>query len=154
MIEASAEFFMGTTHEKDWLFYHDSLSLMTAKDTQAWMKTQFHDGVSYYDRWILPMNGLNDEKFLKRYRNMPTGNSPEYMPLDNVLNKDIHDSVAYHIQFTSHMDIENERKFDMSTPKRGSFAYRRVLDPVDGVTPLSPRIVHDSKLRTHPIDQP
>jgi hypothetical protein len=30
--------FKGTIHEKDWLFWHDALSLMTAKDTVAWMK--------------------------------------------------------------------------------------------------------------------
>jgi hypothetical protein len=29
---------VGTKHEHDWLFYHDALSLMTAKDCIAWMK--------------------------------------------------------------------------------------------------------------------
>jgi hypothetical protein len=29
----------GTTHEKDWVFYHDALSLMTANETMEWMKT-------------------------------------------------------------------------------------------------------------------
>jgi hypothetical protein len=28
----------GTKHEDDWYFYHDALSLMTAKDTIEWIK--------------------------------------------------------------------------------------------------------------------
>jgi hypothetical protein len=27
----------GTKHEHDWVFYHDALSLMTAKETVSWM---------------------------------------------------------------------------------------------------------------------
>ena len=33
------DFFKGTNHEDDWLFYHDALSLLTAKDCIAWMKS-------------------------------------------------------------------------------------------------------------------
>jgi hypothetical protein len=41
--------FKDTIHKDDWLFWHDALSLMTAKDTVVWMKEK-----GYYKRWILP----------------------------------------------------------------------------------------------------
>jgi hypothetical protein len=28
----------GTQHKDDWMFYHDALTLMTAKETIVWMK--------------------------------------------------------------------------------------------------------------------
>ena len=37
------DFFKGTNHEDDWLFYHDALSLMTVKDCIAWMKNAVQD---------------------------------------------------------------------------------------------------------------
>ena len=36
--------------------------------------------------WLLPMNGLQDGK---PYAGRPVCNSPEFMPLDNSLNRDI-----------------------------------------------------------------
>ena len=32
MIKRSNDVMSGTIHEKDWMFYHDALSLMTSKD--------------------------------------------------------------------------------------------------------------------------
>jgi hypothetical protein len=47
----------GTTHEKDWVLYHDALLLMTAQETVEWMKNTFgENGESYYSQWILPGN--------------------------------------------------------------------------------------------------
>jgi hypothetical protein len=53
--------FKGTSHEHAWLFYHNTLSLLTVHKTVAWMKEQ-----GYYKRWILPELGLHsDNKELK-----------------------------------------------------------------------------------------
>ena len=41
---------------------------------------------NYYHRWLLPMNGLQDGT---PYSGRPVGNSPEFMPLDNILNREI-----------------------------------------------------------------
>ena len=38
-----------TIHRDDWWFWHDALSLMTAKETVAWMKEK-----GYYHHWLLP----------------------------------------------------------------------------------------------------
>ena len=84
-----------TKYKDIWLFYHDTLSLMTTKETVSWMKTQeVREGsdVTFHDKWILPQNELNSE--YKRFKNRPIGNSPEMMPLDNCLNKDLHETVS------------------------------------------------------------
>jgi hypothetical protein len=38
IVVESARIYKGTKHEYDWMFYHDALSLMTAKETVKWMK--------------------------------------------------------------------------------------------------------------------
>ena len=62
-------------HEDDFIIVHDALVLMTAKETIEWMKMK-----NYYHRCLLPMNGLQD--------GIPYA-GPEFMPLDNSLNRDI-----------------------------------------------------------------
>ena len=56
MMLASAAAMKGTTHEKDsvWLLYHDALVQLTDEKTKAWMKTEFVDSVSFFDRWLIP----------------------------------------------------------------------------------------------------
>ena len=44
-------------------------------------------------RWLLPMNGLQDGT---PYSGRPVGNSTEFMPLDNSLNRDILHSLRMH----------------------------------------------------------
>ena len=41
---------------------------------------------SLLHRWLLPINGLQDRT---PYVGLPVGNIPEFMPLDNSLNRDI-----------------------------------------------------------------
>ena len=38
IIKESANLMQGTKHENDWVFYHDALSLMKAKDCLKWMR--------------------------------------------------------------------------------------------------------------------
>jgi hypothetical protein len=133
--------FEGTPHADSWFFYHDALSLMTAKDTIAWMQSK-----DYLRRWILPVNGLHDnDPDLKAYRTRPVGDSPESMPWDTSLNNDVHKSVDLHVTMTNHLETGDPRKFDLSTPYRGANAYLRLLHPVTGGVPCSQRIIRDSE---------
>ena len=143
----SAKLFKGTTHESDWVFYHDALNLLTATSTIEWMKETYdNDGKSYYDRWIHPMGGLNSGT---DYDGRPVGNSPEMMPWDASLNKDVDDCVARHVAMTSWLkegDEGYELRYSRATPKLQGSAYRRVLDPAhgrDGGAPSSKRIIQD-----------
>ena len=142
IIHETAATFKGTTHEDDWVFFHDALSLMTAKETVEWMRQK-----DYLKRWILPEQQLHfHDPQLKRYRYRPTGDGAELMSWDNSLNKDTHECTNWHIQLTTDYDDDDARKFSLSTPKRGSSAYRRLLHPVTGVVPSSKRILQDCDL--------
>ena len=75
-------------HEDDFYIVHDALVLMTAKETINWMKPK-----GYLRCWLLPLNGLQDGT---PYAGRPVGNSPEFVPLDNSLNRDILQSLRFH----------------------------------------------------------
>ena len=142
----SKKLYEGTQYEDSWMFYHDALSLMTDKSCVEWMKKQHIDEsntISYYDKWILPVLGLNDE--YTRYKGRPIGNSPEMMPLDNCLNKDLHELVARHVLMSraSAMNKDDPRIFSLSTYKKVASAYKRIWSPTSGVGPPSKRIVQD-----------
>ena len=98
----------------------------------------------YYHRWIHPINKLHQDQLdLKAYFYRPVGDRPELMPWDLSCNQDIHLAVMRHVLFTSMYAEDDERKFSLSTPRRTSYAYRRLLHPVTGVVPSSHRICHD-----------
>jgi hypothetical protein len=135
IVTESAKLFIGTQFEDSWVFYLDALLLMTGSDTIEWMTKN-----NYIKRWILPVNELHqDDPTLKQYWNRPVGNSPENMPWDSSLNQDVHAAVQRHILLTLKLAVTDIRKFDLSTPKRGSSAYHRILQ----VVPSSEQIIHD-----------
>lgn len=123
---------------EDWYFYHDALSQMTAKDCKHWMKEQ-----GIWKHWLLPVDGDRDPyarsitgSFRDQY---PPGNNPTLMPWDVALNQDLHDGVNRHCLLTSNLEEEDESKFSITTPKRGTSAYLRVLEGV----PKPNRIARD-----------
>jgi len=123
----------------DFFFYHDALKLMTAHDTIAWMKEK-----GYYKHWILPQLGLqHDQPGLKRFQDAPVGDSPEMMPWDNSMNQDVHLSVVSHVTLTANQKEDTDAKFSLSTPARGSHAYKRIIHPTTGNVPCGTRIVRD-----------
>ena len=70
-----------SVHEGDFIIVHDALVLLTTKEKIDWMRNN-----GYLHRWLLPLNGLHDGT---PYAVRPVGNSPEFMPLDKLLNRDI-----------------------------------------------------------------
>ena len=88
MMKEAENLMKGYVHEGNLFIVHGALVLMTAKDTIQWMKDK-----NYYHRWLLPMNGLQDGT---PYSGRPVDNSPEFMPLDNSLNRDILHSLRFH----------------------------------------------------------
>ena len=74
-----------------------------------------------FHRWLLPMNGLQDET---PYAGRPVGNSPEFMPLNNSLNRDILHSLRFHCVLRRFLldgegtdKEERNMRFSFSTPK-------------------------------------
>ena len=132
--DGTRDAFVGTHHEDDWFFYHDALSLMTAKTTVSWMKRE-----EYYMRWLIPQLGCNEGTI---YAHRPAGNSPEWMPLDNALNNDIQQSISLHCAITAHLPDNDPRKFSMATPKTIQRGIERLWGE-NGNVPSLRRIMHD-----------
>ncbi|EJK62102.1 hypothetical protein THAOC_17300, partial [Thalassiosira oceanica] len=136
------DFYKGTKNEDNWMFYHDALILMTAQECKDWMAEK-----GYLKRWILPELGLNDDL---GFGGRPVGNSPEFMPWDASLNKDVHESVRRHCVLCRSTlrrqdRLNDERRFSLATPKLGVATYLRIIDPRPfvGVSPTPRRIVQD-----------
>ena len=89
MVSATTKVMKGTKYEGKGLFFHDALSLITAKETVRWMKKN-----DVYKYWIIPELGCNDIVGTNKncYAKRPVGNSPELMCLDMSLNKDVRES--------------------------------------------------------------
>ena len=88
MIKKADNPMKGSFREDDFFILHDALVLMTEKEMIKWMeeKNCFHS-------WLLPMNGLQDGT---PYDGRPADISPEFMPLDNSLNRDILHFLRFH----------------------------------------------------------
>ena len=119
----------GSVHEDDLFIFHDALVLMTEKETIKWMKWN-----NCFHLWLLPMNGLQDGT---PYDGRPVGNSPEFMPLDNSLNRDILHILRFHCVL-SHFYLDGEgtdkeernMRFSLSTPKEIP-SLERIIQDVD-----------------------
>ena len=86
---------------------------MIAKTTTVeWMKRE-----GYYKRWLITQLGCNEGTV---YKNRHVGNSPEFMPLDMLLNNDIQISLSLHCTITAHLPDDDPRKFLMGTPEQKS----------------------------------
>jgi hypothetical protein len=125
IVDASMECMRGTKYEDSWVFMHDALIQMTCKSTIQWMKK-----IGIYHRWILPELDLNIGTI---YAGRPVGNSPEFMPWDSSLNKDVDDAFHRHRQLTIRLAPDSPYKFCFSTPNRLDSAYVRLMDPSHGV---------------------
>ena len=128
IMSATKEVISGTKYKGQELFFHDALSLMTAKDTVTWMKEK-----GIYEHWILPEIGCYDllGKNKSCYAKRPVGNSPELMCLDMSLNKDVRECLRMHVSITQHLEKADPYRFSMSTPKEISRAISRLVHPSD-----------------------
>ena len=82
---------------------------MTSRSCKDFMKK-----TGIINHWILPQNKLNENT---KYANRPIGNSPEVMPLDSNLNKDLHESVNWLCSIPNCLDNSNPVKLSKTTLK-------------------------------------
>ena len=88
MIKEAEKLMKGSVNEDNLFIFHDALVLMTSEKTIICMTEN-----NYFHCWLLPMNVLQDGT---PYYGSPVGNIPEFMPLDNSLNRDILHSFRFH----------------------------------------------------------
>ena len=88
MMKEAENLMKGSVYEDDFFIVHDAIVLMTVKETIQWIKEK-----NYYHIWFLTMNGLQDGT---TYARRPLGYSPEFMPLDNSINRGILHCLRFH----------------------------------------------------------
>ena len=104
---------------------------------------------NYFHRWLLPMNGL---QYGTPSDGRPVGNIPEFMPLDNSLNRYILHSLRFHCVL-SHFFLDGEgteeeernMRFSFSTPKEIAKGLKPIQESKMG-TPSLARIIQDIDL--------
>ena len=99
MMNEAEKLTKGSVHQDDFFIVHNDLVLMTAKEKINWMRKN-----GYLHIWLLPLNGLQDGT---PYACRPVGNIPQFMPLDNLLNRDILNYLRMH-SFLSRYILDQE----------------------------------------------
>ena len=83
------------------------------------------------------MDLFSSEPILKCYRGHPSGNSPELCNIDSCLNIDLYKGFYCHVRYTDYLHQLYPKRFSIATPKKGTPAYLRIFDSIDGVDPSS-----------------
>ena len=135
--ENTKKVFSGSMYKNNFYFYHDTLSLMTSHSCKECMTR-----TGIINHWVLPQKDINKQT---KYFNRPVGNSPEVMPMDSNLNKDLHEGVNWLCCITNRPDNTDQRKFSKTVPKRMLSAYARAWDTslLPEGYPSAKRIVQD-----------
>ena len=117
---------------------------MTEKETIERMKEK-----NCFHCWLLPMNGLQDRT---PYARRHVVNSPECMPLDNSLNRDILHSLRFHCVLSRFVldregteEEERNMRFSFSTPKEIARGLKHIWESKMG-TPSLACIIQDFDL--------
>ena len=123
---------------------------MTAKETIKWTKEN-----NCFHRWLLPMNGL---QYRTAYDGRPIGNIPDFMPLDNRLNRDILHTFRFNCVLSRFFldregtdEEERNMRFSFSTPKEIARGLKRIRESKMG-TPFLARIIQDVDLALKALD--
>ena len=134
----------GSEHKDDFFIVHDAMVLIIAKETMNCMRQN-----GYLHRWLLPLNGLQDGT---PYAGRTVGKSPEFMPVDNSLNREILHSFHMHSVLSRYIvdgeeTTEEERNmcFSYSTPREIARGLRCIWDSKMGTLSLV-RIIEDVDL--------
>ena len=134
----------GYVNEEYFFFIHDALVLMTEKYKTTWMKDN-----NYFQSWLLTMNVLQNGT---HYDGHPVVNSPEFMPLDNILNIDIFHSLHFHCVLSRFVidgegtnKEDRDMRFSFSTPKENFRGLNCIWESKMGTT-SSARIIQDVDL--------
>ena len=144
MMKEADNLMKGSVHEDDLFIFHDDLVLIKGKETIEWIKEK-----NYFHRWLLPINGLQNGT---PYAGRPVGNSPEFMPLDNNLNRDILHYLRFHCVLSRFVidgegtdEEERNMQISFSTPREIARGMKRIWESKMG-TPSSAQIIEDVDL--------
>jgi hypothetical protein len=144
LIKSGEDLYKGTNRAETWMIWHDALSILWDKHTQAWLRTLKcpSDAVplrTWADRFVRLQGEYND-MVSNRYKNTLPGDSPELMPLDNHLFADIREGVARNVGFSFFLADNDPDKYSLGSAQKVFDAIQRTIA---AGCPSSERIVAD-----------
>ncbi|KAH8059608.1 hypothetical protein JL722_5237 [Aureococcus anophagefferens] len=134
----SKKLFRGTTHEHDFVIWHDALSAWWEDEAQDYLAT-----LGFKDRQVCALDDTNAE--FARYSHGLVGDSPELMPLDAHLFSDLSQELWRHVAITSNLPESDPRRFSTGTPAEMERSVVRAWQ----VAPTPDRIVEDRDPEAH-----
>lgn len=158
VVSKSEEAYKGTTHEKDFLIYHDALSQWWEKGAQAYIKE-----LGFEDRQLRCVGSTNEGT---RYHMGLVGDSPELCrALDSHGFADLKNCMDLNSALSTAYPVGDQRRFNMGTPAEVFRSMSRcwlvapcsarVIEDIEGLPEVLDRIieadgcvVHDLFLRT------
>ena len=132
VVAESKKLFRGTTHEHDFVIWHDALSAWWEDEAQDYLAT-----LGFKDRQVCALDDTNAE--FARYSHGLVGDSPELMPLDAHLFSDLSQELWRHVAITSNLPESDPRRFSTGTPAEMERSVVRAWQ----VAPTPDRIVED-----------
>ena len=93
---------LGPNWGDKYYWYHDALSQLTCKRTRSWMEKE-----DLLKHWLLPVGERNAGTV---YFGRPVDNSPEIMPWDCSLNRDLHSCVEFYSSICRWLPKEGVKK--------------------------------------------
>ena len=144
LIHVSTEAFKGTARQNTFVIWHDRLSILWDKSTQAWLKTLKCPIQGWQERtWanrFIRFRGAYNDGLTGYYQNSLPGDSPELMPLDSHLFSDIIEGVSRNVAFFYFLGDNNTMKYSLATPKQ---AFRSIQRTIKAGCPPESRITED-----------
>lgn len=142
VVAESTRMFKGTTHEHDFVIWHDALFAWWEKEAQEYLAS-----LGFGNRQVRALDGTNAE--FARYEFGLVGDSPEWSPLDAHLFSDLSSALWRHVALTSDLPIGDPLRFSTGTPTEMEASALRAW----AVAPTSERIVQDCSAIPGRIDR-
>jgi hypothetical protein len=126
------------------VIYHDHIDVMSEKRCIEWMKNKG------YWKYFIKISGIFNDRVHSRYRNCLVGDSPEMARgLDSYGFSDLMVSVNFHVALTYKLSRDNNKKFQLGTPREVS----RCIDRCWQVEPTAERVLDDIESWKFALDQ-
>ncbi len=142
--KVTQQHFLNSPFCRSFYFAHDALSQMKDKRCLKWMQDE-----GLLKHWIRPVMGISDVVQYEdtdgvtysssNFAGRPPGDSPELMPNDNSLFRDLRCALDICVALTTHLPESDKRRFSKATPKEISRAIHRLID----TSPRPERILQD-----------
>jgi len=146
LINECEELWKNTNRKDHWVIWHDRLSILWDKSTQAWLRTlpcpvEGWPDRTYADRFVRIRGKYNDD-VTPYYQDSMMGDSPERSPEDCHLFGDVKVGVSRNVAFSFFLPDDDPDKYSLTTPHK---VFESIERTIRRGCPSDPRMLEDMK---------